>query len=1090
VRRSSGAAAKIWSVADREPGFDRFVGRGVPKQRLLAAYREVLAGQARLVLVSGEAGIGKTSLVAEAIRSMADGDALSAWGTCWDAERAPGYWPWTQVLREVVNKSDSSLLAGLTDADRIDLARLLPELTAGADVGASDEFDAEHAQLRLFDAVTRLLERAAKRRPLILVLDDLQWADSSSLALLEFLVRAYRPVPLLVLGTYRRDELRDDAVARLAGLGGSAERVSLRGLSPGEVHELIAVLAGDDLADRWSAAVHGRTDGHPFLVRELTHAFEVDPVGSVSGIPDAAHDLIASRLGRLSPRCRHLVDAAAVGGNELLVDVLGDVLDVSSLAIADLVDEGVRAGVLATSPDHRARFAHDLYRETLYADLATAAKASLHQQIGTALEKRHALGYKGFSGQVARHFAEAVAVDGPDRAIRWALIAATDDQTRLAFGEAAAQIARVRSALDDAGVAVPGETLVDLLVAQADAESRAGHGDRARDLLRDAHAHAVRAEDPERLATVALAFQRLGARFAMPRAEVVDLLEGALRAIEGRAPLLEAEVTASLARELYHSVPRERDRARPLSEHAVALARELDDPTTLAACLLAQHDVLWTPGAGAERVAVAHEIVRLAERSGDDERLSQGHLLAANALLELGSPGFDAELAVFLRLEAGFAQPRHDYLALTRRAALALMQGAIDEGDRLVHEAAALGERIGEPDVGNVQMSQLLEVARARGDPEEMCRTARAAIEWWVGIPSHAHGVAAGLFAKAGDVRAARRALDTVLELGTWRQDRSYIWSVFASSLAVAAHALEDHELSRQLLDEFMPVADACGVNGAVVCFTGSLAHPAGLVAADIGEHEQARALLLHAVAVHARLGARAWEAETCAELAQLLGEEGVAYRARAAALAAELGLEGLTARLAADRDARVSAPADAVCRRDGDLWRIAYRDQTIHLRDAKGLHDLAALLASPGKDIHVLDLTDSGVDVQRRTDPILDRRARVEYRRRLAELDDDLNQAQQHHDLGQIERIEVERDLVIAEIRRATDHIGRDRGLGANVVERARKAVTGRLRDTIRRVESSLPELGQHLDRSIITGTHCRYQPTEPLAWDVSPAP
>src|SRR5262249_3540394 len=150
------------------------------------------------------------------------------------------------------------------------------------------------------------------------------------------------------------------------------------------------------------------------------------------------------------------------------------------------------------------------------------------------------------SGQVARHFANAVAIDGPDRAIRWALVAATDDQRRLAFGEAAAQLARLRSALDDAGVAVPSGRLVDLLVAQADAESRAGHGDSARDLLREANAHAVRAADPERLAIVALAFQRLGARFAMPRGEVVELLEAARTAIEGRAPVLEAEVTASL----------------------------------------------------------------------------------------------------------------------------------------------------------------------------------------------------------------------------------------------------------------------------------------------------------------------------------------------------------------------------------------------------------------------------------------------------------------------------------------------------------------------------------------------------------------
>ena len=500
--------------------------------------------------------------------------------------------------------------------------------------------------------------------------------------------------------------------------------------------------------------------------------------------------------------------------------------------------------------------------------------------------------------------------------------------------------------------------------------------------------------------------------------------------------------------------------------------------------------MLWTPGTGAERVDVAREIVALAERTGDDERRSEGHLLTANALLEVGSPAYRADLDAFLRLEDQFAQPRHDYLALTRRAAIALLQGWLDDGERLLHEAAALGERIGEPDVGNVRMSQLLEVVRARGEPDELRATAQIAIDWWVGIPSHAHAVAAGLFALAGDLDASRRALDTVLELGTWREDRSYLWSVFAGSLTVAAARLGDNDLSQALLEEFTPLADGCGVNGAVVCFMGSHAHSAGIAAAAVDQLDQARNFFLHALAVHERIGARAWEAESCIELAELLGKDGSSYRARAASIAAELGLAGLAARLANRTGSRPAGSVDAVCRRDGDLWLIAYRGQSVHLRDAKGLHDLTALLARPGEDVHVLDLADSSIRGQHRADPVLDSRTRAEYRRRVAELDCDLAEAEAHHDLGRIERAEAERDLVIADLRRATDHTGKDRGLGPDTIERARKAVTARLRDTIRRIEAVLPELGHHLDRSIATGNFCRYQPTEPCTWDVQPLP
>ncbi len=120
----------------------------------------------------------------------------------------------------------------------------------------------------------------------------------------------------------------------------------------------------------------------------------------------------------------------------------------------------------------------------------------------------------------------------------------------------------------------------------------------------------------------------------------------------------------------------------------------------------------------------------------------------------------------------------------------------------------------------------------------------------------------------------------------------------------------------------------------------------------------------------------------------------------------------------------------------------------------------------------------------------MLDPRARAEFRRRITDLDEDLTEAQAHHDLGRVERLESEREALLDELRRAAGHAGKDRGLGPSTVERARKAVTARLRDTIGRIEAVLPERGSHLDRSIITGTYCRYQPTEPLTWDLQVRP
>lgn len=190
--------------------------------------------------------------------------------------------------------------------------------------------------------------------------------------------------------------------------------------------------------------------------------------------------------------------------------------------------------------------------------------------------------------------------------------------------------------------------------------------------------------------------------------------------------------------------------------------------------------MLWSPGRAAERIDLAREIAELAERTGDAERHAEGLLLTANALLEEGSAAFRAALTDFFYAVERFGQPRYDYLALTRRGGLAMIDGRLHEADELIAQASALGERIGEPDTGNVRMSQLLGLVRARGEPAQLRATAAEAIRWWIGVPSHAHAVAAGFLSLAGepdDLAAARRALDTVVALGTWRDDRSYLWS-------------------------------------------------------------------------------------------------------------------------------------------------------------------------------------------------------------------------------------------------------------------------------------------------------------------------
>lgn len=312
------------------------------------------------------------------------------------------------------------------------------------------------------------------------------------------------------------------------------------------------------------------------------------------------------------------------------------------------------------------------------------------------------------------------------------------------------------------------------------------------------------------------------------------------------------------------------------------------------------------------------------------------------------------------------------------------------------------------------------------------------------------------------------------MELGIWRDDRSYLWSVFVGGMATAAVRLDDTAVCAELLVELETMTGACGVNGAVVCFMGSNAHWAGILAAALGRAEDARRWLDQALAVHRRLGARVWEAETCVELAVF---DPAAAR-HAAGLAAELGLTGVGARVAG---AEPSA-ADAELRRDGELWLVRHHGSTALLRDVKGLGDLATLLSRCGTDVHVLELA-GAANRDRDSGTLLDATARQAYRRRLADLDEELDRARADHDRGRAERLDARAEL-LTELRRAAGLAGRPRALGTSTTERARKAVTARLREAIHRVGAVLPALGAHLDRSVVTGTTCRYEPADHLTW------
>lgn len=1013
------------------------VGRDDAFARVTGGLGAARVGNGGMLLVSGAAGMGKTALLRAALEPVSD--ATLAWGTCLEGGGAPGFWPWTQAFSGLVRQVGVERSRAVAGDDLGWVATLVPALDRP--VGERPGEQSERGRMLLFDAAIAWLQAIGAIRPVVVVLDDLQWADESTLTLLEILARAPRPGSVCVLGAFRPDEAPRDVQARLATLVEHSDHVALAGLDRAATGLLAEATAGRPLEPGEVDGLFRRAGGHPFFTRELARAQRI--AGPVEAVPVAVRDAIERRVGRLRVQTQELLRIAALTGPRLLPDVLAAVSGRSPAEVEEAVGEALGAAVVREDDgdENGQQFAHDLFRETLAQGVDPSDRPALHRAIGSALVERAARTAVAPS-EVARHFRSGVPAGGVDEAVSWTLRAVEADVAALALSEAAQHLRRLRRVVADAGHSLGPAVLVEVLLTEADVLARAGRAEEARGLLLTARSTASTASDPTGVARAALAIAALGSRFATRRDEVVGVLRETLVLLGDDDPELQARVTATLARELIHSIAEQRDLAGPLSQRALELSRTTEDMDVVAACLLARHDVLWTPGQTPRRAEVTAELVQLAQAAGDRELQAQALLLHANVLLESGRAGFEPVLRECLLLLEELGELRHRYTVETRRACAALLRGNLDEASDRIGRAAELGKRLREPDTENVRMSQTLELVRTRGVPDELLAFASRAIEHWTGAPVHAHAVAAGFSARAGDLPAARRHVAAVGDLGTWRVDRSYLWSVFVRELAYAAVTLEDRDLCAELLAELEPLAGTCGVNGALVAFAGCHSHTAGNLAAALGETARARHLLEDACAVYERLGA-ADLVRARADLATCVGETG--------------------------------PTATHALRCHGDTWEVTFAGRTASVRDCKGLHDIAALVQRPGTEVHVLDLVASPITSDA-GGQVLDRTAADRYRRRLTELAEEREAATLLGDTAALEAVETEHRALVTELRGGSGPGGRVREFANHPAERARKAVTGRVRDAVRRVAAALPELGAHLDEHLVTGIRCRY--------------
>ena len=652
-----------------------FAGREPELARLQAAWADAGAGRRQGVLVSGEPGIGKTRLAAEIAAHAREQGGVVLYGRC-DEGLSAAAQPFAQALGAYVAACPVDELRLQLGARAGDLVGLLPVLDArlpGMALSAPAEPESE--RLRTLEAAAALLEAAGEAAPVLLVLDDLHWADDLSLMLLRHLLRAEAPIRLLVLATYRDTE--PSRTALLADVvTGLARRPDVARLELGPLAEpdVAAMLARAGRRASLAGRVRAATQGNPFFVGEVIVALGED------GDPGAAltprvRDVVRWRLARLPEGAADVLAAAAVAGAEFDADVLADAANVDLEPALDALEAAERARLLRSAGVlDRFSFAHALVRQTIVDELPAGRRVRLHARIAHALERAAATRFVA-AGDLAAHFAAAGTLVEATVALRYAREAGDEAAARLAFDVAAEQYERALRAHERLPSASEAERL-DLELARGRALSLAGD-ERANELLRAFATAAEARGDGERMAEALLAMGLDYADRVEEDTETVALLRHALALLPSGDSAIRARLEGFLAQEAFSSAPDSERRA--IVGRALAMARRVGDPAALASVLTAHSWIVAGPESLSERLAIADELVAAGRKGRLPYAECDGQQARFLALVELGD--IEAADAANAAAHAAAWTPKSQWTVAFLDAARALLAGRMTDAE-------------------------------------------------------------------------------------------------------------------------------------------------------------------------------------------------------------------------------------------------------------------------------------------------------------------------------------------------------------------------------------------------------------------------
>lgn len=611
------------------------------------------SGEMGVVAISGEPGIGKTTLATE-LTAYAElrGFAVIR-GSCVDDEGAPAFWPWIDALNQLAGQLDREDAQLAVAAGGPALCRLSPVLAEVLPAMESRMVPADPSQARfeLFAAVRHFLQVASEARPVAVLLEDIHWADEPSLKLLSFIMKGRHEGRLACIVTFRDVELgrHHPLAATLGDLAGSLIQIPLKGIERTEVEKMIADRLDADAAGALAETVLAKTDGNPYFVHEVVELIAQDPDQYMSGagslaIPQGVRQAVGERLGVLSGTADAALSVAAVIGFAFDLDLLGRAApDIEVESLYEAMAEAEEAGVVESVGTHAGgyRFRHAIVRETLYSELSTTRVALVHRRIGSAIESLHARDLTPHLGELAFHYLHAIGGEDLHKGIDYALSSARAAVDALAYEAGIASYEMALDAIELAGE-MGGGVHVDALIGLGDALWRIRDSARAKSTLLEAFNLAIEAKEARRAANAILLYPGVIGGIAILRESITDEIDAA-RGLLGsgdeslicRLDAMRA-LTMSMDEDELANPVRLHERQQKLFGQAIGAARKSGDEQILMEVLAAAHHPLGDPSETIDRIARTRESCDIARKHRDFENVITQELLLYSDLIETG----------------------------------------------------------------------------------------------------------------------------------------------------------------------------------------------------------------------------------------------------------------------------------------------------------------------------------------------------------------------------------------------------------------------------------------------------------------------